>query len=143
VKVYLAGPINGCTDEQAKGWREEARELLEKSGHEVFDPMVRDYRGRELEPGIAAEIVEQDKNDIRACGGMLVYYERPSVGTSMEVFFADDEGKVVIVVDKSGKPLSPWLTYHSMAQVGSIESAVALFNEHEERMAAFNLAVLS
>lgn len=82
------------------------------SGIKVYDPMVRDYRGRELEPGIAKEIVENDKLDIKGCDALLVMYEKPSVGTSMEVLFAHQLGKLIVLVDRSGKPLSPWLIYH-------------------------------
>lgn len=141
MRVYLAGPINGCTDSEANDWRAEAKDLLARAGHMAFDPMIRDYRGRELEPGIAAEIVEQDKNDIASCDAVLVYFERPSVGTSMEVFFAHTQGKFVTVVDKSNKPLSPWLTHHSHFQTKTLREAVAIFSEHEGR-SAFNLAVL-
>lgn len=125
MRVYLCGPINGCSDDEAKGWREEAKALLTDKIFQVYDPMVRDYRGRELEPGIAAEIVENDKKDIRDCDGLLVMYEKPSVGTSMEVFFAHQLGRWVFLVDRSGKPLSPWLSYHSHKVFPSLAAACA------------------
>ena len=28
LKVYLAGPINGCTDEECKAWRAQARGMI-------------------------------------------------------------------------------------------------------------------
>lgn len=43
MKVYLCGPINGCTDDQCKNWREAAKQVLS----DTVDPMRRDYRGRE------------------------------------------------------------------------------------------------
>jgi nucleoside 2-deoxyribosyltransferase len=123
--VYLCGPINGCTDAEAMDWREQSKRLLTGIKFGYLDPMARDYRGRELEPGIAAEIVENDKNDIAGCGALLVYYEKPSVGTAMEVLYAWQARIPVVVVDKSGKPLSPWLIYHSDKVVNSLEEAVA------------------
>lgn len=130
MKTYLCGPINGCTDDEAKGWREYAKELL--TG-ETYDPMVRDYRGRELEPGIANQIVENDKADILECDALIVMFDKPSVGTSMEVLFAHQHGKQVIVVDRSGKPLSPWLIYHSNHVFSSLKNACAFINglQHE------------
>lgn len=124
MKVYLAGPINGCTDAQAKSWRAEASELLKSHGFEVIDPMVRDYRGKEADN--ISEIVEQDKSDIDSCDVVMVYYERPSVGTSMEVLYAYDHPnqKIVLIVDRSDKPLSPWLVYHSHHISNSIKEAV-------------------
>ena len=140
MRVYLAGPINGCTDEEAKGWRSMATAHLELGdGVQVFDPMVRDYRGREQEPGIATEIVEQDKRDILRCDTVLVMYEKPSVGTSMEVLYAWEHKRCVIVVNKSAAPLSPWLTYHSDAQVTSFAEALDMIMAdaaHERRRSA-------
>jgi nucleoside 2-deoxyribosyltransferase len=121
MKVYLCGPINGRSDDDCKGWREYAKERIA----DTLDPMDRDYRGRELEPGIAAEIVENDKLDIQASDVLLVYYDKPSVGTSMEVYMAHGMGKRVVVVDKSGKPLSPWLMYHSHEVYKSLDEAIA------------------
>jgi nucleoside 2-deoxyribosyltransferase len=109
--IYLCGPINGRTDDDARNWRELAKSRWDGS---VLDPMRRDYRGRELEPGIAAEIVAGDIEDIQACDALLVYFDKPSVGTSMEVFYAKHVlGKPVVVIDASDKPLSPWLIHHA------------------------------
>ncbi len=128
MRVYLAGPINGYTDAEAKDWRESVKKLLPASVG-FLDPMSRDFRGRELEPGIAKEIVEGDKADIVASTHAIFYYEKPSVGTSMELLFAWAHGIPVILIDKSGKPLSPWLTYHATHIVSSIPEAIAKLYE--------------
>jgi len=109
MKYYLAGPINGCNDSEAHDWREEASALL--GAKNVFNPMVRDYRGKEDQS--VAEIVELDKADIDACDVLIVWFVKPSIGTSMEVLYAWERGKQIIVVNKQEKPLSPWLVYHS------------------------------
>ena len=68
-----------------------------KLGEEnTLDPMRRDYRGREME--CVEEIVEGDKLDIDISTHILVIYDRPSVGTSMEVLYAWERKKPVIVV---------------------------------------------
>jgi nucleoside 2-deoxyribosyltransferase len=108
--TYLAGPINGCTDNECKDWREYATKELREG---VIDPMRNDYRGRECQPGIASLIVENDKRDIEEAEFVLVNYDRPSVGTSMEILYAHSLGKPVFVVRKPGTELSPWLTYHA------------------------------
>lgn len=123
-KIYLCGPINGCTDDEARGWRVVASEAIAAAGHASYDPMVRDYRGRELEPGIATEIVELDKQDIDNCTHILVMFDKPSVGTSMEVLYAWERGIPVHVVNLSSKPLSPWLIYHSAAIHPTLISAL-------------------
>lgn len=128
MRVYLAGPINGCTDDEAKTWRDYVSLQLQQAdlGIEVFDPMVRDYRGRELEPGIAALIVEQDKADIVGVDTVLVCFDKPSVGTAMEVLFAWQNTKCVIVVNLSGKSISPWMLYHCDIVVSSLDEALEL-----------------
>lgn len=120
-KVYLCGPINGCTDEEANGWRDLAKYYLQYYDKDAFtvrtpkmipiDPMKRDYRGQEGDT--YREIVDLDKLDIRNSDALLVYYEKPSVGTSMEIFYAWTLGKPIVVVTPSGTNISPWLKYHS------------------------------
>jgi nucleoside 2-deoxyribosyltransferase len=121
-RVYLCGPINGRSDSDCIGWRQE---FIAAWPGECVDPMRRDYRGREQAAGVAAEIVEADLSDIDKGEAVVVYFDRPSVGTAMEVFYAHRAGKRVVVIDKSGEPLSPWLVYHSHAIVASVREAVA------------------
>lgn len=116
--IYLAGPINGCTDQEATSWRQQVKSIHPH----CLDPMDRDYRGKESEN--VATIVEGDKADIDKCDGMLVFFEKPSVGTSMEVLYAYERGTPVVIVNVSGKPLSPWLVYHSKAQLTNIPAAI-------------------
>lgn len=123
MKVYLAGPINGCTDEQCKGWREKAKAGLVC---ETFDPMKRDYRGQE---GFAfREIVEMDKQDIDGVDVLLVMYERPSVGTSMEILYAWERGKEVVLVTPTPVSLSPWLVYHCRKFYHTLDAAISYLN---------------
>ena len=90
----------------------------------MFDPMSRDYRGRELEPGIAQAIVEQDKTDIYLSTAVLVYFDTPSVGTAMEVYYAWSISRPVFVANVSGRLPSPWLVYHSRAISPSVDEAL-------------------
>lgn len=125
--IYLCGPINGRTTEDATGWRETVKELWEG---ETLDPMRRDYRGREMEHGIAAEIVEGDLVDINNSDAILVFFDKPSVGTAMEVFYANHNlGKPVVVVNSSNGPLSPWMVHHSDRQVSSVKEALNILKE--------------
>lgn len=111
MRVYLCGPINGRSDEDCVLWREQAKSLF--APHVIpIDPMLRDYRGREIEA--IEDVVENDLKDIQESDALLVMFDRPSVGTSMEIRYAYAEWNIpVFVVDKSGHPLSPWLLYHT------------------------------
>ena len=133
--VYLAGPINGCTDAEANDWRTAAKELLTRHDAEWLDPMRRDYRGREDEA--VAEIVEGDKADIDACDVVIASCPRPSYGTAMEILYAWEVGKPVVVMHPEGSAVSPWLRYHSVAVVGSVSGAVdAVLREPVDRASA-------
>jgi hypothetical protein len=65
---------------------------------------------------------------VMASDAVLIHFDRPSVGTSMEVLFAWQIGKYVVIANVSGAPLSPWLLYHSHAQATSLADAVELVN---------------
>ena len=116
-RVYLAGPIHGRTDEDCMDWREEARVLLYADGAAnrlgVLDPMRRDYRDqREGQLETMREIIVLDKLDIRTADALLVRFDVPSVGTSMEVFYAHELGKPIALVNASGATLPAWMKYH-------------------------------
>ena len=118
--IYLCGPINGCTDQECRDWREFVKSRWSGS---TIDPMHRDYRGREDEN--VREIVELDKADIDGSDVLLVNYDKPSVGTSMEVLYAWERGKkIVVVVSSFDVKLSPWLRYHSHVICNSFSGAL-------------------
>jgi nucleoside 2-deoxyribosyltransferase len=128
--VYLAGPINGCSDAECNDWREKAKTLLTPD-MDVLNPMVRDYRGQETES--TDEIVEGDKKDIDISDALLVFFDRPSVGTAMEMLYAWERKKKIVVVNASKSDngsLSPWLAYHSSNNiVGSVAEGVKRLRE--------------
>jgi nucleoside 2-deoxyribosyltransferase len=128
--VYLCGPINGCTDEEAKDWREYAKKTYGDK-YDFLDPMRNDYRGRENEEGIDAVIVEADKHDLDRSDAMLVNYDKPSVGTSMEIMYAWETNPFIfiVVVAKPDAVISPWLKYHSDAIVPSFAEAFKTLEE--------------
>lgn len=117
-KVYLCGAINGCTDKECRDWREEVKKYFPNS----IDPMRRDYRGKETQ--YFTEIVELDKIDVSASDIILVNYNKPSVGTSMEMLYAWERGKPIILWCPENEILSPWLRYHSHVIVHSLYSAI-------------------
>ena len=123
MKVYLCGPINNCTDEECRDWREYTKNYLP----DTLDPMRRDYRGKEDQH--ITDIVELDKIDVCNCDALIVNYIKPSVGTSMEVLYAWERGKFIVVVHKEGASLSTCLLYHSHKTVTSFEQAICVLKE--------------
>lgn len=120
-KVYLAGAINKMSDADCKDWREEAIKKLALLGFGALNPMDRDYRGKEKTA--YKEIVELDKLDIDNSAYIIVNYLKPSVGTSMEVLYAWEQGKPVVIFTTSDN-VSPWLVYHSTKIVKTLFEAI-------------------
>jgi nucleoside 2-deoxyribosyltransferase len=124
--LYLAGPINACTDHVANGWRNQVIDWHRSFGRhriiELRNPMDRDYRG--IEGSCAAEIVELDKRDIRESDVMLVRWLKPSVGTSMEILYAYERDIPVILWLESRSDVSPWLIYHASCMVLGFDQAM-------------------
>lgn len=118
MKIYLCGPINGCNDSECKDWREYVKSIFPES----IDPMRRDYRGKELT--LYKEIVELDKDDILHCDVVLANCPYPSVGTSMEIFFAWSNFIPVCAVVPDVSKVSPWLKYHATEVFESLEAVI-------------------
>lgn len=128
--VYLAGPIAGCSDAECRVWREQAARMLRPL--DVLDPLRRDYREQELfHPELAAAVVSSDKADIVRSAALLVHYDRPSIGTSMEIIFAWTFRIPVFVANQSGaKTLSPWLVHHAHEIHVGLEATIRALKHH-------------
>jgi nucleoside 2-deoxyribosyltransferase len=117
MKVYLAGPINGCTDEECDGWRGYCKARLPQV--EWLDPTDHDFRGKESEN--AEEIVRLDKEMILSSDYVLANCWKPGWGTAMEIMYAFFHGKKVVAV--SERP-SPWVTTHCRRVYPSLDMAL-------------------
>lgn len=112
-----------CGDSEANDWRSEAKKIfasLPIMYVTCLDPMIRDYRG--VTDIAYREIVDLDKIDIRSCDIVLANCTQPSAGTSMEIFYAHQLGKIVVPIVE-GTP-SPWIKYHSTTIQPTLESAI-------------------
>lgn len=120
MRVYLAGPIFGCNDEECKGWRQQLKSDFPEI--DWVDPMERDFRGKE---SISVEqIIEGDKEAIDGCEAMIANVLQPSAGTAMEILYAHSQGIPVVVIDGSGGRISPWIIYHASCVSQTIRGAV-------------------
>ena len=122
LKIYLSGPIMDEFHGAAREWREQAKKLL---GGRFFllDPMRRKFVDRQVDS--ANEIVEFDLQDVRNADLLLVNYNKPSIGTSMEVFYAaHDLGKFVVGFSPfEFRDCSPWMVRYCTKILPDLESA--------------------
>ena len=127
--IYLCGPIMEAHDGMAREWRQEAKRRL-ATRFLMLDPMRRNFKDREVDS--ANEIVEFDLQDVRDADILLVNYCKPSIGTSMEVFYAaHDLGKFVVAFSPFRfQDCSPWLVRFSTKILPSLESACTYLATH-------------
>ena len=127
--VYLSGPIMDEHEGVARKWREIAKSLL-ATHFRLLNPMRRNFRDKEVDS--ANEIVEFDLQDVRDADIVLVNYCKPSIGTSMEVFYAShDLGKFVVAFSPfSYKDCSPWMVRYCTKILPNLETACKYLNTH-------------
>ena len=112
MKVYLAGPIMGCTGPEANDWRKAADVLLKDHGITGLSPLrcepligeryTADYPDPRF--GTPRAIAAKNLFDVRSCDITLAYLPKPeagrrqSYGTIVEIAWARALGKQIILV---------------------------------------------
>ncbi|MBI4029124.1 MAG: deoxyribose-phosphate aldolase [Candidatus Blackburnbacteria bacterium] len=127
--TYLSGVIYGAPQDEVAQWR---KDMIKKLEGKVFclDPMRKPYETMpDKYKEYGREIVEQDKLDIDISDFLVVKWDRPSVGTSMEILYAWQQKKPVYVWTNKTRA-SPWLGYHSTK---FFENETDLLNYVQER----------
>lgn len=128
-KIYLCGPIMDEHEGHARAWRDLAKQRL-KTTFTLLDPMRRNFKDREVDS--ANEIVEFDLQDVRDADIILVNYNKPSIGTAMEVFYASHVlHKFVIAFSPfSFKDSNPWMVKYCTKILPTVEEATDYILEH-------------
>jgi len=123
-KIYLCGGIKDLTDTEAGAWREKATLKLMSDRFKVLNPMRRNFRDIEFQS--QNEIVQLDKNDIINNDVLLVDGTKSgSWGTAMEVLFAYEHHKVVVVFTEGDfSKTSPWLSFHATRICKTMDEAI-------------------
>lgn len=127
-KIFLSGPMRGVDRMESLQWRIQAKEMLQ----EKFE-VIHAFRGREeketfTDPRAA---VIRDLSDIKDADVVLVndtVKDCSMIGTSMEVFFAYEQKKPVIVFGNAHEK-DYWLNYHIHLRVNSVEEACEVINK--------------
>ena len=127
--VYLCGPIMDEHEGVARKWRDIAKSLL-SDNFKLLDPMRRSFRDQEVDS--ANEIVEFDLQDIRDADIILINYSKPSIGTSMEVFYASHNlGKFVVAFSPFlFEDCSPWMVRFCTKILPTLEGACSYIKTH-------------
>ncbi len=128
-RIYLSGPIMDEEHTAARTWREVAKERL-VDHFILLDPMRRNFKDREVDS--ANEIVEFDLQDVREADILLVNYNKPSIGTAMEVFFAaHDLGKFVVAFSPfQFRDCSPWMVRYCTKILPTMDESISYIREH-------------
>ena len=114
--------MRGVDRKEGQKWREEASKLLGRQFKTVTP-----YRGREKGetfPDPKGAIV-RDKADILNSDLLIVndmYSDASMIGTSMEVLFAYEHNKPIIVFGQAHSK-DYWLNYHASIRVETLEEA--------------------
>lgn len=132
MKIYLAGAIDHVSPEFALNWRKQATEVLKQAGYEVLDPTAsKDLFDPEANTNryTPKYIVETDKAMIDQADILLAEISKsniPYIGTSMEILYAWERGKRVIVW---GGSKSYWIRYHASLIFDDLESVLAVLEK--------------
>ena len=92
--------------------------------------MRRNFKDREVDS--ANEIVEFDLQDVRDADIILVNYNKPSIGTAMEVFYAAHNlGKFIVAFSPfSFEECSPWMVRFCTKILPDLQSALDYLRAH-------------
>ena len=140
MKVYLAGPISGLTFGESTDWRVAVRRELADVGIDAFSPLrAKDFLASEgaLEGSYehhplstAKGILTRDRWDVLTADLVLVNLvgaERISIGTVMEIAYADSvRTPVVLAMEPGNAHTHPMLEQASGYIVHTLEEAVAI-----------------
>lgn len=126
--IFLSGPIRDLERDVALSWRKEAEEKLSKN-FKVLNPLRnREQKGTFPYP---KGIVMRDKQDILSSDIILIndtFDNISMVGTAMEIIYAFEKDKYVILFGESHKN-HPWIEYHSHIRFINLEEAINFINK--------------
>jgi nucleoside 2-deoxyribosyltransferase len=123
--VFLSGPMRNIPRESGVAWRKQAQKLLSPTC-DIISP----YQGREKKEAFldSRGAVIRDLRNIERADILVVndtYKNASMIGTSMEVFYAHQLNKVVLVFGEAHKG-DYFLEYHSHSRLPSLKEACKL-----------------
>lgn len=129
--VYLAGPIKDCSGSDVMDWRRRCE--LELKCKTINPAALRDFSQTPCDDCMN-EIVSPDKNDIDRSAIVLANCWQSSAGTSMEILYAWERGKLVVAVVPDDGMTSAWIIAHSHVLFHVLADAVSYINGIHDRV---------
>jgi len=140
--VYLAGPMEDCTSNHMKGWRDEVAFMLTHSGIESLDPTRRVSAHDQLTANlqdltktlnVCKRIFKQDMQDIADSRIVVADVRRDSgrgTGTSMELMFAHTKNKIILLWANEGDFVHPFYEAVATEKHFSIDDVIEAVQEY-------------
>lgn len=142
--VYLAGPITGMTEKDARDWRVDPLAKLAAMGMRGIDPLRSEppdvsgvYGGTyaDLKFGTSKAIASKNIIDVKSADIVLCYMPQhlsptwPSVGTLAELFMAHAWGiPTVVVTDEPRLAKHPLVQHAASWMLPSLDDALELID---------------
>ncbi len=137
MKVFISGPILGM--EKNQEYRKTITEICLRLNLEVIDPWLREkmlYKGDQecwWTKCTPTDFIQRDLADADRCNIMVVYLPKLSAGACMEMFYAKQKKKKIIVVSEMDC-LSPWIVMHSDIIVKHLEDLECALEKMEKQV---------
>lgn len=128
IKVFLSGAMDFVGD-YAVGWRQEATDLLNRYGYDVFDPtsIPEDY-SMSAEEIAQKNLFMQKKSDI-----LLVEYlleDRAYIGTDFEMAWAKIHGQPIVVMCADQYKERVYMKYMATKLADNLQDAIEYIAVH-------------
>lgn len=126
--VYSAGPMEGLSTTEMKGWRDEFKTLLEPWQVTVKDPTRRlPFRSGEDDMNRARSVFQADLMDIDDCRVVFFDFRKGkgyAWGTAMEAMYAYTKQKPLIIWTNPEDPKHPFLESMATIKVHTLQDGV-------------------
>lgn len=124
--VYLSGPITYSSSDPLSpitpDWKAYAASTFLRSGITVANPIELDLSGFVTKVDEAAGSIKHSLSLIDKADSLLANLTQLTESTTMEMFYAHNQGKQVVVV--GNEPFSPWVMFHSEARFHKLKEAL-------------------
>lgn len=120
-RVYLAGPLQGCSLVEAERWRRLLTEELAKHDIEGISPPAIDWYA---EPSENRSPCQVDLDTLRTCNVLYSYLTELSAGTIVEMYVAKYQYQIPVVTRCRIVDPSPFIEFCTTASVKSRQEAI-------------------